>query len=141
MAGIKAYLIKAKMKYYSETQSILHVCIYTTKNEITSQIKTRALIKLYQTTILPPLVCRFEAWYINREDIKELTNIESKICIKTLNFNTETSTASRNQRIPNRIKIEETKRMYMHKAITSKARIIDVSQIKIEEYSNNKKSK
>ena len=31
--------------------------------------------------------------------------------------------------------------MYMHKTITSKARIIDISQIKIEEYSNNKKSK
>ena len=31
--------------------------------------------------------------------------------------------------------------MYMHKAITSKERIIDISQIKIEEYSNNKKSK
>ena len=32
-------------------QLILHVCIYTTKNEILSQIKTRTLIKLYQVTI------------------------------------------------------------------------------------------
>ena len=37
-------------------QLILHVCIYTTKNEILSQIKTRTLIKLYQTTILPALL-------------------------------------------------------------------------------------
>ena len=37
-------------------QSILHVCIYITKNEILSQIKTRTLIKLYQTTIIPTLL-------------------------------------------------------------------------------------
>ena len=41
-------------------QLILHVRIYTTKNEILSQIKTRTLIILYQTTILPALLYEWE---------------------------------------------------------------------------------
>ena len=62
IAGSEAYAVKKKMKYLGEAltndlkitqhlkekktniQSILHVCIYTTKNEILSQIKTRTLI-------------------------------------------------------------------------------------------------
>ena len=66
VAGSKTYAVKKKMKYLGEIltndlkitqhlkekktdiQSILHVCIHTTKNEILSQIKTRTLIKLYQ---------------------------------------------------------------------------------------------
>ena len=65
IVGSKAYTVKT-MKYLGETltndpkitqhlkekktniQSILHVCIYTTKNEILSQINLRTLIKLYQ---------------------------------------------------------------------------------------------
>ena len=88
IVGSKAYSIKTKMKYCdlkitqglkekkSNIQSILHVCIYTAKNEILSQIKTRTLTKLYQTTILPALLYECETWYINREDIKELTDIQ-----------------------------------------------------------------
>ena len=64
-------------------QSILDVCIYTTKNEILSRIKTRTLIKLYQTTILPALLYGCETWYISREDIKELTDIQFTI-IRTI---------------------------------------------------------
>ena len=67
----------------SNIQSILHVCIYTAKNEILSQIKTRTLTKLYQTTILPALLYECETWYINREDIKELTDIQFAI-IRTI---------------------------------------------------------
>ena len=64
-------------------QLILHVCIYTTKNEILSQIKTRTLIILYQTTILPALLYEWETWYISREDIQELTPIQFTI-IRTI---------------------------------------------------------
>ena len=89
------------MKYLSETltndlkinqllketktniQSILHVCIYTTKNEVLSQIKTRTLIKLYETTILPAFLYGCKTGYINREDIKELTDTQFTI-IRTI---------------------------------------------------------
>ena len=98
--GVK-HAVKKKMKYLDEVltndlkitqhlkenkaniQSILDVCIYTTKNEILSQIKTRTLIKLYRTTILPALSYGCEAWYISREDIKELTDIQFTI-IRTI---------------------------------------------------------
>ena len=74
IVGSKAYSIKTKTKYLGETltndlkitqhlkekktniQFILYVCLYTTKNEILSQIKTRTLMKLCQTTILPALL-------------------------------------------------------------------------------------
>ena len=64
IVGSKTYAAEKKMKYLGEAltndlkrsqylkekktniQPILHVCIYTTKNEILSQIKTRTLIKL-----------------------------------------------------------------------------------------------
>ena len=109
--GSKIYAVKKKMKQLGEAltndlkiaqhlkekstniQSILHVCIYTTKHEILSQIKTRTLIKLYQTTILPALLYGSETWYIRREDIKELTDIQFT-----------TSATRRNWRVPNRIK-------------------------------------
>ena len=109
--GRKTYAVKKKMKYLCEAltddlkitqhlkekktniQSIFHVCIYTTKNEILSQIKTRTLIKLYQTTMLPALLYGSETWYIRREDIKELTDIQFT-----------TSATRRNWRVPNRIK-------------------------------------
>ena len=73
IVGSKTYAAKKKMKYLGETltndlkisqhleekktniQPILHVCIDTTKNGILSEIKTRTLIKLYQTVILPVL--------------------------------------------------------------------------------------
>ena len=66
IVGSKAYTVKKNIKYLGETltndpkitqhlkeektniQSILHVCINTTKNEILSQINSRTLIKLYQ---------------------------------------------------------------------------------------------
>ena len=94
IVGSKAYSIESKKKYLGEIitndlkttqhlkdkktiiQSILHVCIYTNKNETLSQTKTRTLIKLYQTTILPALLYGCETWYINREDIKELIDIQ-----------------------------------------------------------------
>ena len=96
IGGSKAYSIKTKMKYLDKIlndlkinqhlkkkntnmQSILHVCIYTTINEILSQIKARTLIKLYHTTILQALLYGCETWYINREDIKELTDIQFTI--------------------------------------------------------------
>ena len=65
MVENKAYSVKTKMKYLAETltnelkiaqhfkdkktniQSIFQVCIYTTKNEILSQIKARTLIKIH----------------------------------------------------------------------------------------------
>ena len=100
----KKYAVKKKMRYLGKAltndlkitqhlkekmrniQSILHVCIYTTKNEILSQIKTRTLIKLYQTTILPALLYGCEAWYISREDIKELTDMQFTIIRTILKF-------------------------------------------------------
>ena len=91
----------------TNVQSILHVCIYTTKNEILSQIKTRTLIKLYQTTILPALLHGCETWYINREDIKKLTDIQFTIIRTMLNLpisTPKTSTTRRNQRVLNRTK-------------------------------------
>ena len=101
IVGSETYAVKKKMKYLGEAlandlkitqhlkekstiiQSILHVCIYTTKNEILSQIKTRTLIELYQRTILPALLYGCETWYISREDIKELTDIQFTI-IRTI---------------------------------------------------------
>ena len=41
---------------------------------------------------------------------------------------------------PIELNIEERKLMYLHKAITSKTRINDISHIQIEEYNNNKQS-
>ena len=42
---------------------------------------------------------------------------------------------------PIELNIEERKLMYLHKAMTSKTRINDISHIQIEEHSNNKESK
>ena len=124
-------------------QSILHVCIHTTKNEILSQIKTRTLIKLYQTTILPALLYGCEAWYISREDIKELTDMQFTIIRTILKFPISTPKPALLGEIgefPIELNIEERKLMYLHKAFTSKTRINDISIIQIKKYNNNKES-
>ena len=124
-------------------QSILHVCIYTTKNEILSQIETRTLIKLYQTEILPTLLYGCETWYINREDIKELTNIQFTIIRTILKLPisaTKPALLGEVREFPIELNIDERKLMYLHKAILSKTRINDISHIQIEEYNNNKES-
>ena len=124
-------------------KSILDVCIYTTKNEILSRIKTRTLIKLYRTTILPALLYGCEAWYISREDIKELTDIQFTIIRTILKLPISTPKPALLGEIgefPIELNIEERKLMYLHKAITSKTRINDISHIQIEEYNNNKQS-
>ena len=161
IVGNKAYSIKTKMKYLGETltndlkitqhlkekktniQSILHVCIYITKNEILSQMKTRTLIKLYETTILPTLLYGCETWYINREDIKELTDIQFTIIRTILKLPISTPKPALLGEIgdfPIELNIGERKLIYLHKAITSKTRINDISHIQIVEYSNNKES-
>ena len=121
-------------------QSILHVGIYTTKNEIFSQIKTRTLMKLYQT-ILPALLHGCEAWYINREDIKELTDIQFTIIrtiLKLLISTPKPALLGEIEEFPIELNIEERKLMYLHKAIASKIRINDISHIQIEEYTTKK---
>ena len=124
-------------------QSILHVCIYTAKNEILSQIKTRTLIKLYQTTILPALLYGCETWYISREDIKELTDIQFTIIRTILKLPISTPKPALLGEIgefPIELNIEERKLMYLHKAFTSKTRINDISHIQIEKYNNTRES-
>ena len=124
-------------------QLILHVCIYTTKNEILSQIKIRTLIKLYHKTILPALLYGCETWYINREDIKELTDIQFTIIRTILKFPTLTPKPlllGETGEFPRESNIEERKLMYLHKTIIPKTRINDISHIQIEEYNNNKES-
>ena len=126
-------------------QSILHVCIYSTKNEIRSQIKTRTLTKLYQTAILPALFYRCETWYINR--CTNCTNIGTDIQFTTIRTTLKLPISTPKPALLGEIgkfsielNIEERKLMYFHKAITSKTRINDISHIQIEEYSNNKES-
>ena len=124
-------------------QSILHVCIYITKNEILSQMKTRTLIKLYETTILQTLLYGCETWYINREDIKELTDIQFTIIRTILKLPISTpkpALLGEIEDFPIELNIGERKLIYLHKAITSKTRINDISHIQIVEYSNNKES-
>ena len=159
--GSKIYAVKKKMKQLGEAltndlkiaqhlkekstniQSILHVCIYTTKHEILSQIKTRTLIKLYQTTKLPELLYRFETWCISREDIKELPGIQFTIIRTILKFPFSTpkpALLGEIGKFPIELSIEERKLMYLHKAFTSKTRINDISIIQIKKYNNNKES-
>ena len=147
MVGSKAYAVKKKMKYLAvaltydleialhlkekktNIQSILHVCIYTTKNEILSQMKTRALIKLYQTTILPALLYGCETGYISREDIKELTDIQFTIIRTILKLPISTlkpALLGKIGEVPTELNIEERKLMYLHEAFTSKTRINDI---------------
>ena len=124
-------------------QLILHVCIYTTKNEILSQIKIRTLIKLYHKTILPALLYGCETWYINREDIKELTDIQFTIIRTILKLPISTPKPALLGEIgefPIELNIEERKLMYLHKAFTSKTRINDISHIQIEKYNNNREN-
>ena len=124
-------------------QSILDVCIYTTKNEILSQIETRTLIKLYQTKILPALLYGCETRYINKEDIKEVTNIQFTIIRTILKLSISAlkpALLGEIRELPIELNINERKLMYLHKAITSKTRINDISHIQIEEYNNNKES-
>ena len=161
MVGSKTYAVKKKMKYLGEAltnnlkitqhlkekrtniQSILHVCIYTAKNKILSQIKTRTLIKLYQTTILPALLYGCETWYISREDIKELTDIQFTIIRTILKLPVSTPKPALLGEIgefPIELNIKEKKLMYLHKAFTSKTRINDISHIQIEKYNNNREN-
>ena len=122
---------------------MLRVCICTTKNEVLSQIKTRILIKVYQTTILPVLWYGCETWYINREDIRELTEIQFIIIKTILKLSISTpklALIGEIREFLRELNIEERELMYIHEAITSKARINDISHIRIEEYSNNKES-
>ena len=130
-------------KEKTNIQSILDVCIYTTKNEILSQIETRTLIKLYQTKILPALLYGCETRYINKEDIKELTNIQFTIIRTILKLSISApkpALLGEIKELPIELNINERKLMYLHKAITSKTRINDISHIQIEEYNNNKES-
>ena len=130
-------------KEKTNIQSIFDVCIYTTKNEILSQIETRTLIKLYQTKILPALLYGCEIRYINKEDIKELTNIKFTIIRTILKLSISApkpALLGENRELPIELNINERKLMYLHKAITSKTRINDISHIQIEEYNNNKES-
>ena len=130
-------------KEKTNIQSIFDVCIYTTKNEILSQIETRTLIKLYQTKILPALLYGCETRYINKEDIKELTNIRFTIIRTILKLSISApkpALLGEIRELPIELNINERKLMYLHKAITSKTRINDISHIQIEEYNNNKES-
>ena len=130
-------------KEKTNIQSIFDVCIYTTKNEILSQIETRTLIKLYQTKILPALLYGCETRYINKEDIKELTNIQFTIIRTILKLSISApkpALLGEIRELPIELTINERKLMYLHKAITSKTRINDISHIQIEEYNNNKES-
>ena len=108
-----------------------------------SQIKTRTLIKLYQTTTLPVLLYGCEIWYISRDDIKELTNIQLTIIRTILKLPISTPKPALLGDIgefPIELNIEERKLMYLHKAFTSKTRINDISHIQIEKYNNTKES-
>ena len=130
-------------KEKTNIQSIFDVCIYTTKNEILSQIETRTLIKLYQTKILPALLYGCETRYINKEDTKELTNIQFTIIRTILKLSISApkpALLGEIRELPIELNINERKLMYLHKAITSKTRINDISHIQIEEYNNNKES-
>ena len=130
-------------KEKTNIQSIFDVCIYTTKTEILSQIETRTLIKLYQTKILPALLYGCETRYINKEDIKELTNIQFTIIRTILKLSISApkpALLGEIRELPIELNINERKLMYLHKAITSKTRINDISHIQIEEYNNNKES-
>ena len=140
---VKAQINQRLKEKKANIQSILRVCIYTTKNEVLSQIKTRILIKVYQTTILLVLWYRRETWYINREDIRELTQIQFTIIKTILKLSISTpklALLGEIREFPRESNIEERELMYLHEAITSKARINDISHIRIEEYSNHKEN-
>ena len=94
-----------------------------------------------QSTILPALLYGCEAWYISREDIKELTGIQFTIIrtiLKLLISPPKPALLGEIGEFPIELNIEERKLMYLHKAITSKTRINDISHIQIEECNNNK---
>ena len=77
-------------------------------------------------------------WYISREDIKELTDIQFTIIWTILNLPISTPIPALIEQIgefPIELNIEERNRMYSHKAITS--RINDIPHIQIEEYNIN----
>ena len=96
-----------------------------------------------QSTILPALLYGCEAWYISREDIKELTGIQFTIIrtiLKLLISPPKPALLGEIGEFPIELNIEERKLMYLHKAFTSKTRINDISHIQIEKYSNKKES-
>ena len=124
-------------------QSTLPVFIYTTKKEILSQKSPGTLIKLYQATILLALLYGCETWYISREDIKDLTDIQITIIRTTLKLPIsipKPALLGEIWELPIELIIEERKPMYLHKAFTSKARINDILYIQIEQYSNHKEN-
>ena len=103
----------------------------------------RILIKVYQTTILPVLWYGCETWYVNREDIRNLTQIQFTIIKTILKLSISTPKLALLGEIrdfPRELNIEERELMCLHEVITSKARINDISHIQIEEYSNNKEN-
>ena len=103
----------------------------------------RILIKVYQTTILPVLWYGCETWYINRKDIRDLTQIQFTITKTILKLSISTpklALLGEVREFPRELNIEERELMYLHEVITSKARINDISHIRIEEYSNNKEN-
>ena len=103
----------------------------------------RILIKVYQTTILPVLWYGCETWYINRKDIRDLTQIQFTITKTILKLSISTSKLAllgEIREFPRELNIEERELMYLHEVITSKARINGISHIRIEEYSNNKEN-
>ena len=129
IVGSKAYSIKTEMKYHGESAN--------------KPALNRILIKVYQTTILPVLWYGCETWYINREDIRELTEIQFTIIKTILKLSISTPKLALLGEIrdfPRELNIEERELMYLHEVITSKARINDISHIQIEEYSNNKEN-
>ena len=86
---------------------------------------------------------RRETWYINREDIRELTQIQFTIIKTILKLSISTpklALLGEIREFPRESNIEERELMYLHEAITSKARINDISHIRIEEYSNHKEN-
>ena len=80
---------------------------------------------------------------MNREDIKELTDVQLTIIRTILKLPISTPKPALPGEIggfPVEWNIEERKLMYLHKATTSKTRIYIISHIQIEEYNNNKES-
>ena len=133
IVGSKTYAVKKKMKYLGEG--------LTNDLKIIQHLKEKKTN--IQSTILAALLYGCEAWYISREDIKELTDIQFTIIRTILKLPISPPKPVLLGEIgefPKELNIEERKLMYLHKAFTSKTRINDISHIQIEKYNNNKES-